>query len=138
MGKPNQTIGPALLCPVPALDQPFEYLIMDYVGPLPPSKSGNQYLLGQATRYPAAFPLRSIATKAVVMALFQFISVFGIPKVIQTDQVSNFRSKLFSQVLQQLLIKYNQASAYHPQSQGAFRVFSPDPEVTLALLLHGT
>lgn len=105
-GKPNQKLSPARLCPIQALDQPFDYLIMDCVGPLPPTKSGSQYLLTlmcQATRYPAAFPLCSITTKAV----FQFISVFGIPKIIQTGQGSNFRSKLFSQVLQQLQIKHN-------------------------------
>uniref|UniRef100_A0A3P8WEH2 Gypsy retrotransposon integrase-like protein 1 n=1 Tax=Cynoglossus semilaevis TaxID=244447 RepID=A0A3P8WEH2_CYNSE len=125
-GKPNQTISPAPLYPVPALGQPFEYLIMDCVGPLPPSKSGSKYLLTvmcQVTRYPAAYPLRSITTKSVVKALSQFVSVFGIPKVIQTDQGSNFCSKLFSQVLQQLQIKHNQASAYHPQSQGALERF---------------
>lgn len=125
-GKPNQKISPAPLRPIPALDQPFDYLIMDCVGPLPSAKSGSQYLLTlmcQATRYPAAFPLRSITTKAVLKALSQFISVFGIPRVIQTDQGSNFRSKLFSQVLQQLQVKHNQASAYHPQSQGALERF---------------
>lgn len=103
MGKHNQTISPAPLCPVPALDQRFEYLIMECVA--------------------AAYPLRSITTKSVVKALSQFISVFGSPRVIQTDQGSNFHFQLFSQVLQQLQIKHNQASAYHPQSHGALECF---------------
>lgn len=82
--------------------------------------------------YPAAYPLRSITAKSVVKALSQFISVFGIPEVIQTDQGSNFRSQLFSQVFQQLQIKHNQASAYHPQSRGALERFHQ----TLKSLLH--
>ena len=56
-------------------------------------------------------------------ALSQFISIFGIPKVIQSDQGSNFTSHLFAQVLRQLKVKHHQASAYHAQSQGALERF---------------
>uniref|UniRef100_A0A667ZA24 Gypsy retrotransposon integrase-like protein 1 n=1 Tax=Myripristis murdjan TaxID=586833 RepID=A0A667ZA24_9TELE len=124
--KPNQTIKPAPLYPIPAVSQPFEHLIIDCVGPLPRSKSGCSYLLTvmcQSTRYPSAYPLRNISAKSVVKALSQFISVFGIPKIIQSDQGSNFTSRLFAQVLQQLHIKHSKASAYHPQSQGALERF---------------
>ncbi|KAL2087168.1 hypothetical protein ACEWY4_018227 [Coilia grayii] len=44
-GKPNQTIKSAPLHPIPVVGQPFEHLIVDCVGPLPPSKSGCAYLL---------------------------------------------------------------------------------------------
>lgn len=125
-GKPNQRVKSAPLQPIPAISQPFEYLIVDCVGPLPCAKSGSKYLLTvmcQSTRYPAAYPLRSITTKAVVRALTQFISVFGIPKIIQSDQGSNFSSHMFGQVLKCLRIKHNQSSAYHAQSQGALERF---------------
>ena len=125
-GKPNQTIKPAPLFPIPAISQPFEHLIIDCVGPLPRSKSGSNYLLTvmcQSTRYPAAYPLRSITAKSVVKALTQFISVFGIPKVIQSDQGTHFTSTLFSQVLKELGVKHNLSSAYHAQSQGALERF---------------
>lgn len=77
----------------------------------------------QNTRYPAAYPLRSITAKCVVHALSQFMSIFGVPFVIQSDRGSNFCSKLFSQVLKQLRIKHNFSSAYHEQSQGALERF---------------
>lgn len=118
----NQKIKAAPLYPIPAISQPFEHLIADCVGPLPRSRSGAQYLLTvmcQSTRYPPAYPLRTLTAKSVVRALSQFISIFGIPKIIQTDQGSNFSSHLFAQVLKQLRIKHNQSSAYHAQSQGA-------------------
>lgn len=41
MGKPNQVIPPALLCPVLVIGEPFEHVIIDCVRPLPKSKSGN-------------------------------------------------------------------------------------------------
>lgn len=125
-GKPNQSIRPAPLCPIPVVEQPFDHLIIDCVGPLPRSKLGHTYLLTvmcQVTRYPAAYPLRTITTKSVVKALTQFISVFGIPKIIQSDQGSNFTSHMFAEILQQLHIKHSKASVYHAQSQGALERF---------------
>lgn len=44
-GKLNQVIKPASLQPIPAVGQPFEYLLIDCVGTLPRLKSGSQYLL---------------------------------------------------------------------------------------------
>lgn len=125
-GKPNQGIKPAPLQPIPAVSEPFAHLIIDCVGPLPSAKSGCKYLLTvmcQSTRYPAAYPLRSITTKNVVKALTQFISVFGIPKVVQSDQGSNFSAHMFAQVLKLLRVKHSQSSAYHAQSQGALERF---------------
>lgn len=125
-GKPNQILRPAPLFPIPVVNQPFEHLIVDCVGPLPKSKAGSKYLLTimcQTTRFPAAYSLRSITTKTVLKALTQFIALFGIPKVIQTDQGSNFTSKMFAQILKQLHVKHQKASAYHAQSQGALERF---------------
>lgn len=125
-GKPNQSVKPAPLYPIPAISQPFEHLIVDCVGPLPKSKAGNEYLLTvmcQVTRYPAVYPLRSLTAKLVLKALTQFISIFGIPRIIQSDQGSNFTSHLFNQVLKQLHIQHSLSSAFHPQSQGALERF---------------
>ncbi|XP_041947558.1 uncharacterized protein LOC121708759 isoform X4 [Alosa sapidissima] len=125
-GKPNQAIPPAPLHPIPVISEPFERIILDCVGPLPKSKSGHRFLLTimcAATRYPEAIPLRSLKAKPVVKALIRFFSTFGLPKVVQTDQGSNFLSRLFKQVLQELSIKHVISSAYHPESQGALERF---------------
>ena len=125
-GKPNQQIPVAPLQPIPVVSNPFEYLIVDCVGPLPRSKAGHLYLLTvmcQTTRYPMAYPLRSITTKAVLKALTAFMSIFGIPKVLQSDRGSNFTSKQFARALRQLKAKHNISTACHPQSQGALERF---------------
>lgn len=86
-GKPNQTIKPAPLFPIPTVSAPFEHLIIDCVGPLPKSKSGCTYLLTvmcATTWYPAAYPLRTITAKSIVKALTQFIAIFGIPRTVQS------------------------------------------------------
>lgn len=95
ISKPNQTLKPCPLSPIVVASEPFEHLIIDCVGPLPKSKAGSSYLLTvmcQATRYPAAYPLRTITAKAVVHALTQFIAVFGITKVIQSYFQSGFET----------------------------------------------
>lgn len=67
--------------------------------------------------------MRKITAPAVVKALVRFFSVFGLPKVLQTDQGSNFMSRIFAQVLKQLNIAHCHSSAYHPESQGAIERF---------------
>ncbi len=42
-GKPNQIPPPAPLKPIPVLGEPFERILIDCVGPLPKTKSGNSY-----------------------------------------------------------------------------------------------
>lgn len=101
-------------------------MIIDCFSPLPQSKAGHAYLLTvmcQSTRYPAAYPLRSVTTKSILKALTSFMSIFGIPKNIQSDQGSNFMSQHFSNVMRQLKVTHNISSAYHPQSQGALERF---------------
>ncbi len=126
VGKPNQSIPPAPLNPIPAIGEPFEHVMVDCVGPLPKTKMGNQFLLTimcVATRFPEAIPLRKITAPVISKALVRLFSTFGLPKVVQTDQGTNFLSKLYKQVLDSLEISHRISSAYHPQSQGALECF---------------
>ena len=126
VGKPNQTIPKAQLQPIPAFDEPFSRILIDCVGPLPRTKSGNEYLLTimcTSTRFPEAIPLRNIKTKSIVKALIKFFTFVGLPKSVQSDQGSNFMSGIFQQVMHELGIKQFRSSAYHPESQGALERF---------------
>ncbi len=125
-GKPNQIIRPAPLQPIPVMGEPFERLILDCVGPLPKSKAGYQYILTlmcATTRFPEAVPLRNLKAKTIVKELIKFCSTYGLPRVIQTDQGKNFKSKVFEQVLNGISVSHVVSSAYHPQSQGALERF---------------
>jgi transposase InsO family protein len=125
-GKPNQFPAKAPLIPIPAGSEPFAKLIVDCVGPLEKSKSGCEYLftiMCSATRYPAAFPLRSINAKNICECLINFFSIFGLPREIQSDQGSNFMSKIFQQLTKTLGIKHTFSSAYCPTTQGALERF---------------
>lgn len=126
VGKHKSDPPVAPLQPIPAFGEPFSKVIIDCVGPLPRTKSGNQYLLTimcSATRFPEAIPLRNIKAASVSKALIKFFTLFGLPKEIQSDQGSNFTSKLFQQVVYELGVKQITSSAYHPESQGALERF---------------
>ncbi|KAL5019359.1 hypothetical protein ScPMuIL_005081, partial [Solemya velum] len=85
----------APLHPIPAFEEPFSRVIIDCVGPLPKTKSGNGYLLTimcASTRFPEAIPLRNIKAPNIVKALVKFFTLVGLPKAVQSDQGSNFMS----------------------------------------------
>ena len=114
VGKPNHVIPKAGLQPIPAFDEPFSRIIIDCVGPLPKTKSGNEYLLTimcASTRFPEAISLRNIKTKTLVKALVKFFTFVGLPKSVQPDQGSNFMSGVFQQVMHELGIKQYRSSS---------------------------
>ena len=139
VGKPNQKIQRAPLQPIPAFEEPFSKVIIDYVGPLPKTKSGNEYLLTimcSTTRFPEAIPMRNIKAKKIVSHLIKFFTFVGLPKVIQSDLGSNFMSNIFKQVVTELGIKHYTSSAYHPESQGALERFHQTLKKYDAYILH--
>ena len=80
-GKPNQNIPQAPSHPIPAFNEPFSHIIIDCVGPLPKTKTQNEYLLTimcSSTRFPEAIPLRSIKRNAILRPLF-FENLFNEP-----------------------------------------------------------
>ncbi len=80
IGKPNQSIPVAPLHPIPAIAEPFEQVLIDCVGPLLRTKSGNQYILTiicAATRLPEVVQsLRKVTAPAISRALVKFFSVW--------------------------------------------------------------
>lgn len=121
VGNPNQVVPPAPLHPTRAVGEPFEHVLVDCIGPLPRTKAGNQYLLMAMclyTRFPEAVPLRKITAPAISKAQIKFFT-FGLSRVVQTDQGTNFLSKTFKHKLQALGVTNSISTAYHPESQGA-------------------
>ncbi|XP_068229690.1 uncharacterized protein [Palaemon carinicauda] len=126
VGKPNQKITKAPLIPIPAVEEPFTQIVIDIVGPLPKTKTGFQYMLtimDRTTRFPEVIPVRGIKSGIVIKHLMDFFSRYGLPREIQSDQGSNFTSREFQAKMNELGIKHNLASSYHPESQGILERF---------------
>ena len=126
VGKPNETIPMAPLKPIPACSKPFSEIIIDCIGPLPKTKSGNEYLLTimcRSTRFPEAIPLCNIKAPRIVESLIKFFSFVGLATLVQSDQGSNFMSSVMQQVTYQLGIKQCKSAVYHLESQGGLERF---------------
>ena len=139
VGKYKADPPVAPLHPIPVFGEPFSRVVIDCVGPLPKTKSGNQYLLTVMcanTRYPEAFPLRNIRTPSITKVLMKFFTTFGLPREVQSDQGSNFTSGLFQQVLYELGIKQITSSAYHPESQGVLERFHSTLKVMMRMYCY--
>ncbi len=77
-----------------------------------------------STRFPEAVPLRKITSGPVVKALTKFFSTFRLPKIVQTDQGTNFQSKLFKQALQSMLCKYFLNTSKHRDEGVPFALYA--------------
>ena len=113
VGKPNQTIPKAQLQPIPAFDEPFSRILIDGVGPLPRTKSGNEYLLTimcTSTRFPEAIPLRNIKTKSIVKALIKFFTF-----VVFQNQFSLIKGQILCLVYSnRLCMNWGSSNTGHP------------------------
>ena len=98
---------------------PFQQIGIDFMGPLPES-NGNKFicLIGDHfTKWYEAIPLPDQKATTTASALIEhWISRFGCPHSIHSDQGRNFESHLFKELLQLLEIEKTRTTAFHPQS----------------------
>ena len=111
----------APLMPLDVPDRRFSALHLDIVGPLPESE-GCQYLLtviDRYTRWLEAIPLPDITARTCARALLRhWVSRYGVPETLVTDQGRQFTSDLWAALTASLGITKKQTTAYHPQSNG--------------------
>ena len=111
---------------LPVPDDRFSVLHVDLVGPLPVSE-GYSYLftiIDRFTRWVEAVPLVSMTSEDCARALIRhWISRFGVPSQIVSDQGRQFVSRLWHELHTLLGIHQVRTTAYHPQSNGIIERF---------------
>ncbi|EFA07205.2 Retrovirus-related Pol polyprotein from transposon 297-like Protein [Tribolium castaneum] len=102
-------------------DERFAVINIDLIGPLPPS-NGFTYCLTCIDRYTSwteAIPLTDITAESVAKALYSgWISRFGTPLKIITDQGRQFESSLFASLSTLMGFRRARCTPYHPATNG--------------------
>ena len=116
---PNKNTAP--LTSIDTGEGPFEQVALDILK-LPPTSRGNQYLLvvqDYFSKWVEAFPLRRTVAPSVAQCLLSgWISRFGCPYSILSDQGSEFESHLFRCLNEMLGVKKLRTTTYHPRTDG--------------------
>jgi transposase InsO family protein len=99
----------------------FLHVHIDLVGPLPTS-AGCTYCLtavDRFSRWPEAIPIPDITTDTVARALStSWISRFGWPQTVTTDQGRQFESQLCRSLAKLCGIQLSRTTAHHPAANG--------------------
>ena len=93
-----------------------ERIALDIFGPLPLSDEGNQYILVVSdyfTKWPEAYSLpNQEATIVAEVLVKEFVSRFGVPRELHSDQGCNFESSVFQEMCRLLGIRRLEPLAY--------------------------
>lgn len=119
----------------------FDSIHVDIVGPLPLSK-GYTYLftcIDRYTRWPEAIPMADATAESCVSALLTgWISRFGVPTTITSDQGQQFESDLWHSLMNLLGATHLCITAYHPQANGLVERFHRHLKTGLKARLAGS
>lgn len=121
---PTTTLTPTMGNVKPAR-HPWELLSIDWVGPITRSKNGNTVLLvivDWVTKYVIAEPFRMASASHMVEFLEKYVFLkFSTPRIIITDNGSQFLSQCFESFLRRYDIKHMRTAFYSPMCNPAER-----------------
>ena len=125
---PKGRVPKATLVSMPLVDQPFEKVAVDIVGPvIPCSDRGYRFILvmvDYATRYPEATALKDIRAETIAEALWEMWTRLGIPGEVLSDRGSQFTSEVMQEVYRLLAVKGNLTTPYHAMCNGLVERFN--------------
>lgn len=105
--------------------QPLEKIFIDYLGPLPRTKKGNQYILVAIdgfSRFSWLIPSRNVTAGTTIAHLTNIFSLFGPPRQLVSDNAPAFRSAQFSSFCFTNGVKHITTTPYYPKGSFAERV----------------
>ncbi|GFU57548.1 retrovirus-related Pol polyprotein from transposon opus [Trichonephila clavipes] len=102
---------------------PFEVWSVDCIGPLePPSRRNHHFIIcavDLCTRWAEAIPVKEISAKTTCNVLLKIFTQTGFPKMICSDQGTNFTSKLSEAFLSVMGVSPRFSTPGHPERMGA-------------------
>ena len=105
------------------LSEPFERVGLDITGKHPTSRNGFNFMLtiiDHFSKFAVAIPLRNHEATTVAEAFFvHWVSIFGAPISILTDQGAEFQGRLMTDLCRILGVEKLRTTAYKPSTNGA-------------------
>ena len=122
----EQTIQnhPAMALPITGI---FDRIGMDLVFGLPETKDGYKGILvitEYLSKYPYAVPIRSKTAEEIAKKLFLYISIFGPPKTLLTDQGKEMTNAIIQHLSKISGIERRVTAPYHPRTNGLIERFN--------------
>eukprot|EP00731_Ephydatia_muelleri_P004623 Em0002g799a len=115
------TCGVPELHPIP-VKSPWYMIGIDFIGPIsPPGEDGSQYILiisDYFTKWVEAIPTPDKTATTVANCLFKIFMRMGLPRVMLSDNGSEFCNKLNDKLAEILGVKRRLTTPYHPQANG--------------------
>lgn len=110
------------------IKEPFYYIGIDIVGPLPITKNNNRYIVVAVdyfTKWPEAKAIKNANAIEVAEFIFEdIICRHGCPKKILTDRGSHFNNEMIKEITKKFNIRHNFSTPYHPQTNGLVERFN--------------
>ena len=107
---------------------PMEKVCIDILGPLPLTRQKHKYILVITdifTKWTEAVPLPDQEARTVTKAFVDtFVSRFGTPLQVHSDQVRNFEAKIFQEMCTYLHIEKTRTTSLRPQANGSVERFN--------------
>ena len=107
---------------------PMEKVGIDVLGPLTRTDNGNKYILVMCdlfTKWTEAFPMADQESSTIAkIVVNNFISRFGCPLQLHSDQGRSFEAKLFKDMCTLFGITKTRSTSFRPQSNGTVERFN--------------
>ena len=107
---------------------PGDCVATDYLGPLPVTDRGNRYILlltDHFTKYVEIIPVPDMTAEVCAQKILnEFISRWGCPLSVHSDQGRTYESAVFKQLCRMLEIRKTRTSPRHPQGNGQSERFN--------------
>ena len=104
---------------------PTQVVHVDFFGPVALTRNGNKYALvivDVFSGYVEAYPLSNQDTSAAIYGLTQWVTRYGTPRILVSDQGAGFIAEAFRHVLKLFKVDHRMSSAFHPQGNGVVEV----------------
>jgi transposase InsO family protein len=136
--KSSNQLPAGLLRPLPIPDEPWQVIGIDFVGPLPKSTDGYDFILvvvDKFSKYMLLAPCRTTIDMphAAKLLLNMLLPQHAMPEAIISDRDPRFTGSMWAEAMKSLGMKLKTSTAYHPQTDGQTERTNRTMQTTLAI-----